>query len=164
MKDFFGSFLPFERVLQPSYIQDNLQILKDAILNSPENPTIACLNLNSLRNKITDLRILVQDIPLDYFVLSKAKPGKSFPTVQFHIPGYDARACRDWNKYGGGLFEYVETSANREKNKKFETLRHESICSELAFAKKKWLCFSIYRPPAPGNLSSFFLRTSWLLK
>ena len=132
MKDFFESFLPFERVLQPSYIQDNLQILKDAILNSPENPTIACLNLNSLRNKINDLRILVQDIPLDYFVLSN----------------------------GGGLFEYVETSANREKNKKFETLRHESICSELAFAKKKWLCFSIYRPPAPGNLSSFFLRTS----
>ena len=29
-------------------------------------------------------------------------------------------------------------------------------CSELSFTNKKWICFSIYRPPEPSNLSTFF--------
>ena len=62
-------------------LQDDLQILKDAILNSSKNHSIAYLNLDSLRNKITELRILLQDIPLDYFVLSDTKLDNSFPTV-----------------------------------------------------------------------------------
>ena len=35
-------------------------------------------------------------------------------------------------------------------------LTHESLCSELTIAKRKWLCFSIYRHPALENLRSFF--------
>ena len=35
-------------------------------------------------------------------------------------------------------------------------LTHESVCSELKIAKKKWLCLGIYRPPTPENLASFF--------
>ena len=30
------------------------------------------------------------------------------------------------------------------------------MCSELTIAHKKWLCFSVYRPPTPENLASFF--------
>ena len=68
-------------------LQDDLQILKDAILNSPKNHFIALLNLNSLNNEINGLRILMQDIPLDYFVLSETELDESFSTAQFHIPG-----------------------------------------------------------------------------
>ena len=82
-------------------LQDNSQILKDGILSSPKNPVIADLNLNSVKNKINDLRILIRDIPLDYFVLSETKLDKSFPTAQFDIPGYEIRARKDRNKYGG---------------------------------------------------------------
>ena len=35
-------------------------------------------------------------------------------------------------------------------------LRHESICSELTVAQKKWHCLGIYRPPASNILASFF--------
>ena len=35
-------------------------------------------------------------------------------------------------------------------------LTHESVCSELTIAKKKWLCLGIYQPPTPENLVSFF--------
>ena len=52
------------------------------------------LNLNGLKNKINDLRILIQDIPLDYFVLSQTKLHKSFPTPQSRIPWYEIRARR----------------------------------------------------------------------
>ena len=62
-------------------LQDDLQILKDAILSSPKNPANAHLNLDSLKNKKNDLRILIQDIPLDYFVLRETKLDKCFPTA-----------------------------------------------------------------------------------
>ena len=81
-------------------LQDDLQILKDAILSSPKHPVIAHLNFNSLKNKINDLRILIQNIPLDYFVLSGTKLDKSFPIAQLHIPGYEMRSRKDRNKYG----------------------------------------------------------------
>ena len=35
-------------------------------------------------------------------------------------------------------------------------LTHESVCSELTIAKKKWLCLRIYRPSTPENLASSF--------
>ena len=35
-------------------------------------------------------------------------------------------------------------------------LTHESVCSELTIAKKKWFCLGIYRPPIPENLAFFF--------
>ena len=62
-------------------LQDDLQILKDAISNSSKNHSIVYLNLDSPGNKITELRILLQDIPLDYFVLSDTKLDNSFPTA-----------------------------------------------------------------------------------
>ena len=121
-------------------LQDDLQTLKDAILSSPKNPVIAHLNLNSLKNMINDLGIFIQDIPLDYFVLSETKLDKSFPTAQFHIPGYEIRARKDRNKCGSGLIEYVKKGVICKRIQKFEMLTHESVCSELTIAKKKWLC------------------------
>ena len=69
---------------------------------------LCLLNLNSLRNKITDLKIFLQHIPLCYFVLSKTKLDNSFPTVHFRIPWHEIRARSDQNKYrvlrgGGGV-------------------------------------------------------------
>ena len=134
-------------------MQDDLQILKDTILSSPKTPVIAHLNLNRLKNKINGLRILIQDIRS---YLSETKLDKSFPTRQFHIPGYEIRARKDRNKYVGGLIEYVKKGVICKKIKKFEMLTHESVCSELTIAKKKWLCLGIYQPPTPENLVSFF--------
>ena len=144
------------RVSENHVLQDDLQILKDAILSSPKHPVIAHLNFNSLKNKINDLRILIQNIALDYFVLSETKLDKSFPTPQFRIPVYEIRARKDRNKYAVGLSMYVKKSVIRKRIQKFEMLSHESVCSELTIAKKKWLCLGIHRPPTPENLVSFF--------
>ena len=37
------------------------------------------MNINSVRNTIEDLQITVQDLPLDYLVLSETKLDESFP-------------------------------------------------------------------------------------
>ena len=81
-----------------------------------ENAIIAYLNLNSLRYKINDLRNFFQDPPLAYLVLSETKLDSSFPAAQFHIPGYQIRARRDQNKYGGGVIKYVKKGVICQKN------------------------------------------------
>ena len=49
-------------------LQDDLKVLQDSILRSPKDPVIAHLSVNSLKNKINDLRILIQDFTLNYFI------------------------------------------------------------------------------------------------
>ena len=40
--------------------------------------------------------------------------------------------------------------------KNFKTSKSECICSEITIPNRKWLCFSIYRPPSNENLETFF--------
>ena len=56
----------------------------------------------------------------------------------------------------GGLIKYVKKGVICKRIQKIEMLTHESVCSELTLAKKKWLCLGMYRPPTPENLASFF--------
>ena len=115
------------------------------------NPLIGYLNINSLRNKIADLQIFIQNIPLDYLVLSKTKLDESFPNAQFNLDSYEIRARRDRDKNGGGLIVFVRKGTICKRISDFEC-----ICSKLTISKSRWLCFSIYRPTDPGNLSIFF--------
>ena len=70
-------------IVQPLNISDefsslnspDLQSLKVAWSDKTENPMISYLNINSLRNKIIDLREVLKYISLDYFVPSETKPG-----------------------------------------------------------------------------------------
>ena len=57
----------------------DLQSLKLVRSDNTENPMIGYLNLNSLRNKIIDLREVLKHISLDYFVVSEIKLDNSFP-------------------------------------------------------------------------------------
>ena len=55
-----------------------LQQLQEHRLTHHENPLIDYLNINSLRNKTTDFRVIIKSLSLDYFILSKTKIGESF--------------------------------------------------------------------------------------
>ena len=44
---------------------------------------IGYLNINSLRNKLTDLRVILKHLSLDYFVFSEMKLDESFPNAQW---------------------------------------------------------------------------------
>ena len=52
---------------------------------------MGCLNINSLRNKIIDLREIVKYLELDYFVISKTKINESFPSQQFAVDNFEIR-------------------------------------------------------------------------
>ena len=98
----------------------------------------------------------MSDISLDYFVVSETKLDSSFPSAQFHINGYEVRARRDRDKSGGGLIEFVRKGFICKRLKKLEPKFSEVVRSEFTISNKKWICFSVYRPPTQNNLECFF--------
>ena len=87
--------------------KSDLQMLHDLRFGYPENLLRGYLNINSLRNKIHDLRLRIHDVPIDYFVISETKLDNSFPNAQLTINNYEIRARRDRDKHGGGLIKFV---------------------------------------------------------
>ena len=73
-------------------MEEDLQILHEDRINFHSNPFLGYLNINSLQNKVTDLRIIFTDLSLDYFVLSETKLDENFPTAQFTLEGYEIRS------------------------------------------------------------------------
>ena len=54
-------------------LQHDLQMLRNERLKFNKNPRLGYLNINSLRNKIIDLREIIQYLNLDYFVLKELR-------------------------------------------------------------------------------------------
>ena len=101
-----------------------------------------------MRSKIIDLGDIMSYLSPDCLVLSEMKLDYSFPLAQFSIPDYEIRARRDRHKNVGGVTEFVKKGLICKRLKNFETSPSECICSEITISKRKWLCFSIYRPPS----------------
>ena len=136
--------------------ETGLQQLQEGRLKHRKNPLIGYLNINSLRNKITDLRLTMKTLSLDYLILGETKIDESFPTSQINVEGYEIRARRDRDKLGGDLIEFVRRGLICKRLRDYEPKYSECLCSEFNFTNKKWICFSIYRPPESSNLSTFF--------
>lgn len=122
---------------------------------NPDNPLLGYLNINSLRNKIVDVREIMSKFSPDYFVLAETKLDESFPTAQFNIDGYEIRTRKDRNIHGGGLIEYVGKGVICKQLHNIGIVENEIICSEITIRNKKWIIISIYRPPSYLNLTQF---------
>ena len=137
-------------------ISSGFEAVRENRLKYVNNPLTGYLNINSLRNKIVDLREIILELSLDYLVLCETKIDESFPTAQFYIKGYEVRIRRDRDKHGGGLIEFLKNGFISKRLKEYETKQSESICSELTIANRKWIRLNIYRPPNPNNKNTFF--------
>ena len=80
-------------------IIDNLKTLH---LKYPESPTIAQININSIRNKFETLVSLVTS-DVNILTVSETKMDESFPLSQFVIDGFSMPYHRDRNVHGGGF-------------------------------------------------------------
>ena len=120
------------------------------------HPLIGFLNINSLRHKIVDLRIIVEKFLPDILVIEETKLNSEFKMKTFLMNNYQTPMRRDRNEFGGGLMQYVRKGVVCSRVPLFEVASLELICSELTVNKKKWIIYSIYRPPEPRDLDSFF--------
>ena len=65
---------------------------------------------------------------------------------------------------GGGLMLFARKGVICKRVSTFESPTIECICSELTVCKKRWVMFSIYRPPGISILELFFKELSSSLK
>ena len=135
----------------------DLSELKSLKGDNPKNPFLCYLNINSLCYKITDLRYILKQTGIEIVAVSETKLSEEFPDSQFFIDEYTFPACRrDRNKHGGGLIVFTKKDLITKRKKEFESTDFEVICLELTISKRKWIIFSVYRPPGSGTLANFF--------
>ena len=122
-----------------------------------DKPFIAYLNINSLRNKICDLRSLVFDIMPEVLTVSETKIDDTFPDAQFLIDGYvnPSNLRKDRNNFWGGLITYIKKGIPHRRLPKIEPTNLEVTCIEITFGKRKWGYVATYRPP-DENIKTFF--------
>ena len=88
------------------------------------------------------------------FLISELKLNLSFPNSQFKIKGYEIFR-RDWHRYGGGLYLYVNEIPCKILNQQTASSSSEIIAMQFFQTKRKWLLLGIYKPPKQDN-SEFF--------
>lgn len=121
------------------------------------NPIIAYYNINSIRNKIHDLRCIISKALPDILVLAETKIDESFPTSQFLINEYNVPTRCDRTNFGGGIIEFSRKGIIQKRIKSLELTSFESICSEITVKNVKWFLLSVYRSPISTNIKTFFL-------
>ena len=83
--------------------------MKISRLKYPQNPIIAQININSIRNKFETLVSLVTS-DIDILMISETKIDESFPLSQFMIDGFSLPYRRDRNAHGGGILVYFRNN------------------------------------------------------
>ena len=131
-------------------------MLHDLRFEYPKNLLCGYLNINSLGNKIHDLRVIIHGVTLDYFVISETKLDNSFPNAQLAMSNYGIRARRDRDKHGCSSIDFESKGLICKRLRKYELLNIEVICSEVTISNKNWVIFSIYRQLDYSNLLAFF--------
>ena len=120
----------------------------------PNNPTIGYLN--SLGNKIIDLRKIMNKASTGIVCIDETKLDESFPEFQFHIENYQFSSFRrDRNSKGGGKLVFVKKGLISKRVKDLEIKLSETICIELTITNKKWCILFAYKPPKQNNVSFF---------
>ena len=90
-----------------SDLSDDLENLFRLRAQYHNHPLIVFLNINSLRYKIFDLRIIVEKFLPDILVIEETKLNSEFKNKEFFMNNYQTPMRRDRNEFGGVLMQYV---------------------------------------------------------
>ena len=122
--------------------------LKNLRIQNRNGLIISYLNINSIRNKIESLRLLISD-NVDILIVAETKIDRTFPSSQFYINGFKEPFRFDRDKNGGGLLIYVREGVPAKLKTDFKLPSNiECGIIEINLNKKKWLLLGIYRPPS----------------
>ena len=81
-------------------------MLKQIRLKNIDNVIVATLNINSIRNKFDQLKLLILG-NIDILVVIETKLDETFETANFILDGFSEPFRRDRDSHGGGILIYV---------------------------------------------------------
>ena len=85
------------------------QVLKVLRNDNLSNLNFCYLNINSARNKFTDLQTIISG-NVDIVSIAETRLDASFPSAQFTLEGYYTPYHLDINNKSGGILVYVKSS------------------------------------------------------
>ena len=77
--------------------------------DKPSNLNFCYLNINSVRNKFTDLQTIINR-NVDIVLIAETKLDASFSSAQFTLEGYHTPYRLDINNKSSGILVYVKSS------------------------------------------------------
>ena len=86
---------------------NSLDRLKSLRIHNHSDITFSYLNINSIRKKFDDLKIIINE-NADILCIAETKIDESFPTAQFLLPGYHKPYRLDISDKQGGLLIYIK--------------------------------------------------------
>ena len=129
--------------------EDATTVLRDIRVKNVNRIMIGTLNINSLRSKFEELKVIVDNY-FDILLIQETKLDPSFPEAQFHINGYKTPYRQDRNSFGGGIIIYVrEDIPSKLLNKHSFTKNVEGLFVEINLRKTKLLLFGTYHSNHP---------------
>ena len=120
------------------------------------NPIIGYLNINSLENKITELREVCRKAPIDLLCIDETKLDASFPDAQFHIEGCQHPHLGKIVTKMVGWNDFYKEGLIAKRSYAIEDITSETICLEVTISNKKWCITFVYRPSSNSNKDTFF--------
>ena len=128
--------------------KDALSLVKDFKMKYPKNMIIGHYNVNSVRNKMTEVGALLYFDLVHILCICETKLDSSFPKAQFEINGYKQHR-EDRNADGGGIMIYVNEFIPHKKLTDFTGvhLDIEFMTIELHLKSGKCCLFYVYKPP-----------------
>ena len=132
---------------------EGLIILRKLYTN---NPIIGYLNINSLRDKITQLREVYWKAPIDLLCIDETKLSVLSQISNF-TSNVNPPFRRNRDKNGGRKFMiFIKRALIAERLHALEDSTSQTICLVVAVSKKKWCVTFAYRPPYNSNKDGFF--------
>ena len=133
--------LNFNNSADPNNVFENLRGIR---LNNVGRIIIANLNINSISNKIDQLKYIIQD-NIDILVITETRDDESHQGLR--IDGFKHFRA-DRNACDGGVIMYVrEDIPCKQLTKHTFPGDIEGIFVEVNLRKTKWLIFGTYHPP-----------------
>ena len=141
----------------PKTLVSSLEELYNLRAFYPKNIILSYINVNSIRNKLDDLKFLLGK-SLDIICISETKLDETFLTAQFAIDGFSKPYRLDITSNSGGLLFYVKANLPSKLIRSYNFPSEiQCIPIELNISTKKYILLSIYRPS--NQNVNFFLDT-----
>ena len=134
-----------EPYLSTNSLSNQSDALTEIRIKNPKQLIIAHLNINSLRNKFDQLKILVQD-KIHILVLTRNKLVDTFPGFEFHIPGHKVPFRKDKKKLGGRTKVFLRADIRCKKLNARIPEDVEALFLEINLRHTKWLFFGCHHP------------------
>ena len=121
--------------------------LRNVRIKSARNIVFGHININSIRNKFTELNVILKEHLVDVLVVSEVKLDETFSDVLFHIKDY-CMYRQDYTARSGGIIVYVRDSiANNAGKISINEKMVQCLSVQLVIDKNRYTLIAIYKNP-----------------